>query len=65
MLVLTRSIGDRLVIGENGEIVLNVLDIRGNQVRLGINAPKTVPVHREEIYQKIQQEQPEEEEVEA
>lgn len=65
MLVLTRSIGDRLVIGENGEIVLNVLDIRGNQVRLGINAPKTVPVHREEIYQKIQQEQPEEEEVVA
>ncbi len=61
MLVLTRSIGDRLIIGDNAEITLNVLDIRGNQVRLGINAPKTVPVHREEIYNKIQQEHPEEE----
>lgn len=57
MLVLTRSIGDRLVIGKDGEITLNVLDIRGNQVRLGINAPKSVPVHREEIYKKIQHEE--------
>ncbi|MDF1654093.1 MAG: carbon storage regulator CsrA [Coxiellaceae bacterium] len=53
MLVLTRSVGDRLIIGDDAEITLNVLDIRGNQVRIGINAPKTVPVHREEIYQKI------------
>lgn len=56
MLVLTRSIGDRLIIGEKGEITLNVLDIRGNQVRIGIDAPKNVPVHREEIYQKIKDE---------
>ncbi len=53
MLVLTRSVGDRLIIGDDAEITLNVLDIRGNQVRIGINAPKTVPVHREEIYNKI------------
>ena len=56
MLVLTRSIGDRLIIGKDGDIVLNVLDIRGNQVRIGIDAPKDVPVHREEIYQKIKDE---------
>jgi carbon storage regulator len=57
MLVLTRSIGDRLVIGDNAEITLNVLDIRGNQVRIGIDAPKTVPVHREEILEKIAEEE--------
>ena len=57
MLVLTRSIGDRLIIGNDGEITLNVLDIRGNQVRLGIDAPKDIPVHREEIYQKIKSEE--------
>lgn len=56
MLVLTRSIGDRLIIGDNAEITLNVLDIRGNQVRIGIDAPKTIPVHREEIFNKISEE---------
>jgi carbon storage regulator len=55
MLVLTRSAGERLVIGD-GEITLNILDIRGNQVRIGINAPRHVAVHREEIYLRIQAE---------
>ena len=53
MLVLTRTIGQRLVIG-NSEIILTVLDVRGNQVRLGIEAPKHIPIHREEIFQRIQ-----------
>ncbi len=52
MLVLTRSIGERLIIG-NGEVSLHVLEVRGNQVRLGIEAPRHIPVHREEIYQRI------------
>jgi carbon storage regulator len=52
VLVLTRAIGERLIIGD-GEITLHVLEIRGNQVRLGIEAPRHVSVHREEIYQKI------------
>lgn len=55
MLVLTRTIGQRLVIG-NGEIVLTVLEVRGNQVRLGVEAPKHIPVHREEVFQRIQRE---------
>jgi carbon storage regulator len=55
MLVLTRSIGERLIIG-NGEITLTVLDVRGNQVRLGIDAPKDISVHREEIFLRIQAE---------
>lgn len=52
MLVLTRSVGERLIIN-NGEIQMNVLEIKGNQVRIGINAPKHVSVHREEIYERI------------
>ncbi|OGT49088.1 MAG: carbon storage regulator [Gammaproteobacteria bacterium RIFCSPHIGHO2_12_FULL_41_15] len=52
MLVLTRSIGEKLIIGD-GEIKLTVLDIRGSQVRIGIEAPRTVAVHREEIFTKI------------
>lgn len=55
MLVLTRTIGQRLVI-RNGEITLTVLGVRGNQVRLGIEAPKHIPIHREEIFRRIQQE---------
>ena len=55
MLVLTRTVGQRLVI-RNGEIVLTVLEVRGNQVRLGIEAPKHIPIHREEIFQRIQRE---------
>lgn len=52
MLVLTRSIGERLIIND-GEIKLNVLEIKGNQVRIGIEAPRHITVHREEIYQRI------------
>ena len=56
MLVLTRSVGERLIIND-GEIRLNVLEVKGNQVRIGIEAPKHISVHREEIYQRIQKEQ--------
>lgn len=52
MLVLTRAIGEKLIIN-NGEIKLNVLEVKGNQVRIGIDAPKHVTIHREEIYNRI------------
>lgn len=54
MLILTRRIGETLVIGD--DVNITVLGVKGNQVRLGINAPKDVSVHREEIYLRIQQE---------
>ena len=52
MLILTRRVGETLVIGD--DVNVTVLGVRGNQVRLGVNAPKEVAVHREEIYQRIQ-----------
>jgi carbon storage regulator CsrA len=52
MLVLTRRIGESLIIAD--EVTVTVLGVTGNQIRLGINAPKSVSVHREEIYQRIQ-----------
>ncbi len=54
MLILTRRVGEAIVIGE--DVTVTVLGVKGNQVRFGVNAPKTVAVHREEIFDRIQAE---------
>jgi len=54
MLILTRRVGETLMIGD--EVTVTVLGVKVNQVRIGVNAPKDVSVHREEIYQRIQKE---------
>ncbi len=54
MLILTRRVGETLIIGD--EVSVTVLGVRGSQVRLGVNAPKDVSVHREEIYERIKKE---------
>ncbi|MFT3905966.1 MAG: carbon storage regulator CsrA [Steroidobacteraceae bacterium] len=54
MLILTRRVGETVMIGD--EVSVTVLRVKGNQVRLGVNAPKSVSVQREEIFQRIQQE---------
>jgi carbon storage regulator len=54
MLILTRRVNESLMIGEN--VTVTVLGVKGNQVRLGVNAPKDVAVHREEIYERIRAE---------
>lgn len=57
MLILTRRVGETLMIGD--EVTVTVLGVKGNQVRIGVNAPKDVSVHREEIYERIKREQDE------
>lgn len=52
MLILTRRVGETLMIGN--DITVTVLGVKGNQVRVGVNAPKEVAVHREEVFQRIQ-----------
>ena len=58
MLILTRRVGETLMVGD--DVTVAVLGVKGNQVRIGVNAPKEVAVHREEIYQRIQKEKDQE-----
>lgn len=58
MLILTRRVGETIMVGD--EVTVTVLGVKGNQVRIGVNAPKDVSVHREEIYQRIQREKADE-----
>jgi carbon storage regulator len=55
MLILTRKVGETVVIGDN--ITVAIIGVKGNQIRIGITAPKDVTVHREEIYERIRHEQ--------
>ena len=55
MLILTRRVGESVMIGH--EVTVTVLGVKGNQVRIGVNAPKSVAVHREEIYERIKREE--------
>ena len=54
MLILTRRISESIIVGD--DVKITVLGVKGNQVRIGVSAPKDVAVHREEIYQRIQKE---------
>lgn len=60
MLILTRRVGETLMVGD--DVTVTVLGVKGNQVRIGVDAPKDVAVHREEIYQRIQNEKNEQQE---
>ena len=54
MLILTRRTGETVMIGN--DVTITILGVKGNQVRIGINAPKSIPVHREEVYERIKRE---------
>jgi carbon storage regulator len=55
VLKLTRKVGETVMIGDN--VTVAIIGVKGNQIRIGINAPKDVPVHRKEIYERIRREQ--------
>ncbi len=57
MLILTRHPGEKLIIGESGDVIITVLSVKGNQAKIGIQAAEFIPVHREEIYHRIQSSQ--------
>jgi len=56
MLVLSRRKNESIVVGDNGELVITVIEIRGDKVRIGIQAPTEIPVHRQEVYEAIMRE---------
>jgi len=56
MLVLTRKANEKIILGEKGEVEITILSLKGNHAKVGINAPKSTPIYREEIYLKMQEE---------
>ena len=57
MLVVTRLLDQKVIIGENAEVSITVVDVQGNKVRLGIEANKSVPIYRQEVYEKMKEEE--------
>jgi carbon storage regulator len=55
MLILTRRVGETVIVGN--DVTVTIVGVKGNQIRIGISAPKNVPIHREEIYERIRREQ--------